>query len=574
MKDARRDSRRSEGIRALALTLLGAVFSATAGAQTYTAFRVPSGRTIGIAAGPDGALWFTEDRANRIGRITTSGVITEFPIPTGDSRPLSIAAGPDGALWFTEDSVLAIRNKIGRITTAGVVTEFALPTELNLYTPTSITAGPDGALWFTAPNPLSPFSGVDKICRITTSGAITQFSVPGMGFSGPRSITAGPDGALWFTESSAGKIGRVTVNGGFTEFPLGDLSNPHSIVTGPDGALWLTESYGGAVGRITTAGVITKFPDPIASSSQRGIASGPDGALWFAGDSPWQIGRITTSGAITEFPLPESFSTPGPTSTPESIAAGPDGALWFTDSNGSNIGRITTASAPVIASRALPVVGSTPGANGTFFKTSVQLHNPGSSPIAGQIVFHATGTSGSRDPALPYSLAPSQTQSIADLLPAMGRSGLGSADIEVTSGSSPVVTARVFNDAGAAGTTGFTEEAIRPEEALSAGARGVLLVPSDLTAFRFNIGVRTLELGALIALTLRDAAGVVVAAVPRVFPAKYHVQQPAAEFLTGSSPPPGGSLTVEVISGSAIVYGATVDNLTGDPSLQVARASP
>src|SRR6266496_6609535 len=109
------------------------------------------------------------------------------------------------------------------------------------------------------------------------------------------------------------------------------------------------------------------------------------------------------------------------------------------------------------SSRALPVVASTPGANGTFFKTSVQLHNPGPAAIAGQIVFHASGTSGSSsDPALPYSLAPGQTQSIADLLPAMGRSGLGSADIEVTSGSPPVATARVFNDAGAEGTTGFT----------------------------------------------------------------------------------------------------------------------
>ena len=29
-----------------------------------------------------------------------------------------------------------------------------------------------------------------------------------------------------------------------------------------------------------------------------------------------------------------------------------------------------------------------------------------------------------------------------------------------------------------------------------------------------------------------------------------------------------------IVSGSAIVYGATVDNVTGDPSLQIARATP
>jgi hypothetical protein len=38
--------------------------------------------------------------------------------------------------------------------------------------------------------------------------------------------------------------------------------------------------------------------------------------------------------------------------------------------------------------------------------------------------------------------------------------------------------------------------------------------------------------------------------------------------------PPGGSISVAVDSGSAIVYGATVDNTTGDPSLQIARLAP
>src|SRR5262249_37552315 len=39
---------------------------------------------------------------NKIGRITTSGVITEFLIPTADSGPYGICAGPNEDLWFTE----------------------------------------------------------------------------------------------------------------------------------------------------------------------------------------------------------------------------------------------------------------------------------------------------------------------------------------------------------------------------------------------------------------------------------------------------------------------------------------
>lgn len=217
-------------------------------------------------------------------------------------------------------------------------------------------------------------------------------------------------------------------------------------------------------------------------------------------------------------------------------------------------------------------MGSTGGVRGTLFRTSVQLHNSTSTATTGRIVFHPSGASGSgSDPALFYSLSPGQTQSITDLLPAIGRSGLGSADIEATSGSVPAATVRVFNDAGEAGTMGFTEQPMRSEEALRPGNFAVLLLPADLTNFRFNLGVRTLDGGATATLTLRDAAGAVVGTVSRAFPATYHEQQSAGVFLGVSTLPAGGSIEITVGSGAAIIYGATVDNRTGDPSLQIAR---
>ncbi len=62
-----------------------------------------------IAAGPDGALWFTNQSNNSIGRITTSGVVSNYTDASISSYG-GIAAGPDGALWFTNQS-----NSIGRI---------------------------------------------------------------------------------------------------------------------------------------------------------------------------------------------------------------------------------------------------------------------------------------------------------------------------------------------------------------------------------------------------------------------------------------------------------------------------
>jgi hypothetical protein len=69
-----------------------------------------------LTTGTDKALWFTENRGDKIGRITTAGSIREFGIPTPNAGPITITTGPDGALWFTEES----GNKIGRITTAGI----------------------------------------------------------------------------------------------------------------------------------------------------------------------------------------------------------------------------------------------------------------------------------------------------------------------------------------------------------------------------------------------------------------------------------------------------------------------
>ena len=66
---------------------------------------------MGIVTGSDGNLWFVEIGANKIAKVTTSGVFTEYNVPTAASQPYDITSGPDGNIWFTEQS----GNKIGRI---------------------------------------------------------------------------------------------------------------------------------------------------------------------------------------------------------------------------------------------------------------------------------------------------------------------------------------------------------------------------------------------------------------------------------------------------------------------------
>lgn len=328
----------------LCLVALGVVPHA---AQALTVTRFPAFRGFpafggDITAGPGGALWFTD--AHGIGRITTSGVVSEFPV--ADTRQnIHIVTGPDGNLWFTRnspDNVGPPTGTVAKMTPSGAVTEFS--TGISGAYVGGITAGPDGNLWFTEHAAFSPQGWV---ARITPSGTVTEFS-NGL-TEAPGSITAGSDGNLWFTEPGGG-IGRITTSGEITEIANAS-GGGHDITAGPDGNLWFTEYSSNLIGRVTPEGVLTEFPG-VGSGS---ITTGADGNLWVAESSYHGIGgnpgggtprggnlvRVTPSGSVTQYcELPEHTEA-------SAIAAGPDGNLWFPayGEGGPYIGRVSPSDA-------------------------------------------------------------------------------------------------------------------------------------------------------------------------------------------------------------------------------------
>jgi streptogramin lyase len=154
-----------------------------------------------VAAGPDRSMWFTDtalDTSEKpfIGSIDESEQVVEHEIPLGSglnepvvSIPTGIAPGPDETMWFTDQGHnSAGDNLIGRVSSSGAITEFALPSGASR--PTAIAEGSDGDMWFTEP-------GVDRIGRITPNGTITEFSASSVGGSLDNLVLA-PDGDLWF----------------------------------------------------------------------------------------------------------------------------------------------------------------------------------------------------------------------------------------------------------------------------------------------------------------------------------------------------------------------------------------
>jgi len=218
----------------------------------------------------------------------------------------------------------------------------------------------------------------------------------------------------------------------------------------------------------------------------------------------------------------------------------------------------------------IPVAVSSPGLNGSFFRTAVQAYNAGTTPITGSFLFRPQGSTST--PSLAYSINPGQTAFFADLLAAMSATGIGSVDVVASGGTSaPILAVRIYNDGGAAGTTGFTENAKKPLEFLGAGSIATLFAPFDVAAFRLNVGLRTLNAGASITITVRDTNGNVRRTTSASYAANYFQQTDAASFLAGLAVNANDTITVTVNSGSLMLYGVTADNKTNDPAIEDAQ---
>src|SRR5207253_5373704 len=144
----RRIARRSV-MRPLAAWLpLAASIAAMASEVSIEEWDVPTenSRPHDPAVAPDGALWFTEQRANKLGRLDPrTGQMKEFPLRTPGSGPHGLVADREGSIWFTAIS----KGYVGKLDPkTGSVKEYPTP-DPRARDPHTPVFDQRGRLWFT-----------------------------------------------------------------------------------------------------------------------------------------------------------------------------------------------------------------------------------------------------------------------------------------------------------------------------------------------------------------------------------------------------------------------------------------
>jgi hypothetical protein len=240
-----------------------------------------------------------------------------------------------------------------------------------------------------------------------------------------------------------------------------------------------------------------------------------------------------------------------------------------------------TAVGVEVLTRVIPVVGSTPGNFGSFFRTELQFRNGGGADLTGRFVFHPNGRAAQAgDPSMPFTLDSDQTVSWSDVVDAMGITGLGSLDLMlparlVLAGHRDARVQRRRRVGHVRIHRGRRGPAQRGSGSpvLTGGTTGILVAPADLTRYRFNIGIRALSSGVGCLITVRSADGTSVHGELRSYDPIFFEQTSAADFANVPIHA-NDSIEISVSRGSAVIYGATTDNTTNDPSFQYARVVP
>ena len=229
------------------------------------------------AVGADGKFYITtsdadpKNNAGMIGVLSPTGAFHRVDSPSGDNPGSNgIALGPDGNVWFAEQKHIAM------ITPAGAIQEFLYPSGTTQNSAAGVVEGPDGKVWFDE-------YFAHMVAKIDpTSHAITEYDVSSAGCSGAQGLAVGSDGDLYFN-CAFNAIAKITTSGAVTAIsnPLGTIDTAQDLVRGSNGHIWIVGGSNAIGDYDETKGTLTAHSSPFTTNGLMiNMTSASDDNLW------------------------------------------------------------------------------------------------------------------------------------------------------------------------------------------------------------------------------------------------------------------------------------------------------
>ncbi len=243
--------------------------------------------------------------------------IREWVVPTPGSRPHDPRATADGAIWYTGQ----FANVLGRLDPkTGKIEEFRLPP---MSGPHGLTADGDGNIWYTG----NFGAHVGKFNPRT--GELVRYFMTDPAARDPHTPIFDQKGTLWFTVQGGNIVGRLDPKTGALKLVTAPTpkSRPYGMVVSSKGVPFFVEFGSNKIARIDPDTMaIREYALPSAESRPRRVAITSDDVLWYSDYARGYLGRFDpATGKHTEWASPG-----GPKSQPYGIAVVKD-VVWYSE---------------------------------------------------------------------------------------------------------------------------------------------------------------------------------------------------------------------------------------------------
>ena len=285
------------------------------------------------AVGMDGALWFTEQMQNKIGRVDPStGAFKEFPLKVDNSGPHGLVSDAEGNVWFTGN----FAHYIGKLDVkTGEAKEYKMP-DPKAEDPHSLVFDSEGILWFTVQvgnfvGRLDPKSGRIDLLRV---GQVNAH---------PYGIQVNGQGVPFFCMFFTNKLGSINPKTlDLQEYGLPKGTRPRRLAIDDHDLVYFTDFEGGNLGRLDPkTGDVKMWPSPGGAKSQPyGITITPDGMVWYS-ESGVKPNTMVRFDPKTEAMARTNIPSGG--GTVRNMAATADGRVYIACSGVNKVGVVIPA---------------------------------------------------------------------------------------------------------------------------------------------------------------------------------------------------------------------------------------